>query len=138
MALVVDTGPLYGAYDRDDRDHERCRALLNATHEELIVPAPVVVEFDWLCSEQRALQAPLILLDDILAGAYTVMPLTATDYARVREILAQYADGDVGIVDAAVLAIVERLNEPKLATLDGRHFRMLRPRHVPYLELVPG
>jgi hypothetical protein len=36
-----------------------------------------------------------------------------------------------------VLAIVERLNEPKLATLDHRHFRMLRPRHVDSLILLP-
>jgi hypothetical protein len=32
---------------------------------------------------------------------------------------------------------VERLNEPKLATLDHRHFRALRPRHVDALRLLP-
>jgi hypothetical protein len=40
-------------------------------------------------------------------------------------------------VDAAVMAIVERLNEPKLATLDHRHFAMIRPRHVDALQLLP-
>ena len=44
---------------------------------------------------------------------------------------------DIGFVDAAVLAIAERLNEPKLATLDHRHFAMLRPRHVEALSLLP-
>lgn len=39
--------------------------------------------------------------------------------------------------DDAVLAIVERLNEPKLATLDRRHFGLLRPRHVDALLLLP-
>jgi hypothetical protein len=33
---------------------------------------------------------------------------------------------------------VERLNEPKVATLDHRHFSTLRPRHVDALRLVPG
>jgi hypothetical protein len=33
---------------------------------------------------------------------------------------------------------VERLAEPKLATLDERHFRVLRPRHVDALRLVPA
>jgi len=42
------------------------------------------------------------------------------------------------LVDAAVLAIVERLGEPKLATLDRRHFGMLRPRHVESLILLPA
>lgn len=40
-------------------------------------------------------------------------------------------------VDAAVFAIVERMNEPKVATLDHRHFDLLRPRHVDALTLLP-
>jgi hypothetical protein len=79
----------------------------------------------------------LALLDDILAGAYHVEELQAEDYRRIRELCDRYADADVGFVDAAVLAIVERLNEPKLATLDQRHFRVLRPRHMDALRLLP-
>jgi hypothetical protein len=41
-------------------------------------------------------------------------------------------------VDAAVVALVERLNEPKLATLDQRHVGLLRPRHVNVLRLLPA
>jgi hypothetical protein len=110
---------------------------LEATSEELVLPLPVVVEFDWICGSKGFPEIALVLLDDILAGAYTVMTLTSQDYARCRAVMARYADADIGIVDAAVLAIVERLNEPKLATLDGRHFRFLRPRHVTALELLP-
>jgi hypothetical protein len=66
-----------------------------------------------------------------------VEALLVTDYARIRQILRRYADAIIGFVDAAVLAIVERLNEPKLATLDHRHFGMLRPRHVEALQLLP-
>ena len=68
---------------------------------------------------------------------WTALTLTTHDYARVRELCDRYADADIGFVDAAVLAIVERLNEPKLATLDHRHFGMLRPRHVDALRLLP-
>jgi hypothetical protein len=77
------------------------------------------------------------LLDDIIAGAYSVEDLQPEDYRRTREICDRYADADVGLVDAAVLAVVERLDEPKLATLDHRHFRLLRPRHVDTLRLLP-
>lgn len=78
------------------------------------------------------------LLDDVLAGVYLVERLLEADYRRVRDLCAQYADADIGFVDAAVLTIVERLNEPKLATLDRRHFAMLRPRHVDALILLPA
>ena len=66
-----------------------------------------------------------------------VEDLTTSDYERIRTICDRYADADIGFVDAAVLAIVERLDEPKLATLDHRHFGLLRPRHRESLELLP-
>jgi uncharacterized protein len=59
------------------------------------------------------------------------------DYARARQFCDRYADADIGFVDAAVAAITERLGEPKLATLDRRHFGLLRPRHVDALQLLP-
>ncbi|MBK9612864.1 hypothetical protein [Candidatus Amarobacter glycogenicus] len=59
------------------------------------------------------------------------------DYRRVREVCDRYADSDIGFVDAAVIAVVERLNEPKVATLDRRHFGTVRPRHVDALVLLP-
>jgi predicted nucleic acid-binding protein len=60
------------------------------------------------------------------------------DYARVGELLQSYADLQLGFVDAAVLAVTERLREPKLATLNHRHFTVVRPRHVKALELLPA
>ena len=50
---------------------------------------------------------------------------------------AQDRDLTLGVVDASVLALAERLNEPKLATLDQRHFGVVRPLHVASLELCP-
>lgn len=137
MALVLDTGPLYATLDRDDAAHRLCRSLIHDTRERLVIPAPVLVEVDyWI--HQRLYPAVLLgLLDDIDAGAYQIEELDIADYRRVRELCDQYADSDIGFVDAAVLAIVERLREPKLATLDRRHFGMLRPRHVNTLQLVP-
>ena len=137
MALIVDTGPLFAAYDRSDNHYVRCRNLLQKTDEELLIPAPVIAEFDWMCGRRNVSKGPLILLSDILAGAYTVVNLTVEDHARCRELLERYADADIGYVDAAVLTITERLKEPKLATLDQKHFRMLRPSHVESLHLLP-
>ncbi len=79
----------------------------------------------------------MALLDDVYSGAYQVLDLVLDDYRRVREVCDQYADADVGFVDASVLAVTERLGEPRLATLDRRHFGMLRPRHVRALQLLP-
>lgn len=123
MALILDTGPLYASLDRDDA--------------ELLVPAPVLVEVDYWIHARLHPGVLVALLEDIIVGAYRVEELRPEDYERVRQVCDQYADADVGFVDAAVLAVVERLNEPKLATLDRRRFGLLRPRHVDALRLLP-
>ena len=138
MALILDTGPLYASLDRSDQDHAACRALIEAADEPLVIPAPVLVEVDYWIGQRLTPGALVALLADIEVGAYRVVDLVRADYTRVRELCDRYADADVGFVDAAVLAIVERLGEPKLATLDRRHFRLLRPRHCHALELVPA
>lgn len=136
--LVIDTGPLVAALDRDDRHHERCLRLLSSTAEWRVVPAPVLPEVDYLCRSRAGEESFRLLLGDIRDGAVLVENLLRDDYERIAEILQAYADLRVGFVDAAVLAIVERLDEPKLATLDQRHFAAMRPRHVEALELLPA
>ena len=138
MALILDTGPLYASLDRADRDHARCRELIEGCGEALVIPAPVLPEVDYLSSERMGPGPMIALLRDVERGAYTVADLVAEDYGRVREVMDRYADVDVGFVDAAVLALAERLREPKIATLDHRHFSVLRPRHADVLELLPG
>jgi uncharacterized protein len=138
VALICDTGPLYAAMDRRDTDHDRCAALLAEADGPLVVPAPVVVELDWLAHARLGPEPFRTFLSDVEEGAVAIVDLERADYARAHELLGRYADLDLGFVDAAVLAVVERLNEPKLATLDHRHFRALRPRHVSSLDLLPA
>jgi hypothetical protein len=138
VALILDTGPLYASLDRTDQDHRRCRALIEQAEEALVIPAPVLVEVDYWVARRLGAGTFVALIDDIRSGAYVVEDVLAPDYTRIRTICDRYAASDVGFVDAAVLAIVERLDEPKLATLDHRHFGLLRPRHRDALELLPG
>ena len=98
----------------------------------------MLVEFDHFASRQRDRQSVEVLIENIERGAYEVEDLLASDYRRISQLLTRYSDLRVGFVDAAVLAIVERLREPKLATLDHRHFAVMRPRHVDALELLPA
>jgi len=138
LALVLDTGPLVAGFDPSDPRHLECTQLIASARERRLIPAPVLVETDHLTRAHIGPDAFPALLSDIRRGSYEVVELLAADYDRVREILETYRDLNVGFVDAAVLAIVERLGEPKLATLDHRHFAAMRPRHVDALELLPA
>lgn len=138
MALIFDTGPLVAIADRDDVSHAPCRRVMDESGELIVIPSPVLPEFDYLTARSMGAGPMVSMLRDIESGAVLVEALIAEDYPRVRELIDRYADLDVGFVDAAVLAIVERLGEPKLATLDHRHFAVMRPRHVEALELLPA
>jgi predicted nucleic acid-binding protein len=137
LALILDTGPLFAAMDRSDADHERCAALVESANEPIVIPAPVIVEIDWLSGQRLLPDAFLSLLEDIRDKRLAVEDLRIDDYERVRELVDRYRELRLGFVDAAVLSIVERLREAKLATLDHPHFAVVRPRHVPTLRLLP-
>ena len=109
MALILDTGPLYASLDRSDADHRACRSLIESADEPLVIPAPVLVEVDYWIHQRLHPGVLVALLADIESGAYVVAELVGLDYVRVRDLCDRYADADIGFVDAAVLAIVERL-----------------------------
>jgi hypothetical protein len=137
VALVIDSGPLFALLNRRDKHHVASTQLIRDARESLVVPSPVLVEVDYWAGQVLGNQARLALLADIRGGNFHIEDLLPEDYDRVHEIIERYADADIGFVDAAVLAIVERLGESKLATLDRRHFGLLRPRHVGALTLLP-
>lgn len=65
------------------------------------------------------------------------MELTAADYRRSAELVLTYQDLPLGTTDATVIALCERLGLSEVATLDHRHFTVVRPRHVKTLTLLP-
>ncbi len=137
MALVLDTGPLLAALDAADPDHVRCAALISEAGEDLVVPVLVLAELDYWCARRLPPIGWRTFLEDVLAGVYRVESPTGQDLERCAVLQTSYADMGIGIVDASVIALAERLREPKLATLDHRHFRVVRPAHVEALELLP-
>lgn len=136
-ALICDTGPIFAALDAADPDHRACARLLRETRADLVVPALVLSEVDYWCHERLTGDAWLAFLDDVIAGVYRVEPPIAEDLERCRELQAQYGDLNLGVVDASVIALAERLGEKSVATLDRRHFGVVRPRHVKALKLLP-
>lgn len=66
-----------------------------------------------------------------------IQPLIAEDMTRMTEIMRQYTDAELDYTDTAIMALSERLNIRQVCTFDHRDFRIFRPKHCPYLELLP-
>jgi predicted nucleic acid-binding protein len=71
-------------------------------------------------------------------GSFELAPLQPGDMPRIAELVEQYSDFPLGTVDASVVATAERLHAATIATIDHRHFSVVRPRHLPAFTLVPA
>jgi uncharacterized protein len=136
--LVVDAGPLVAAAVADDRNHERCVDLLSRAAPPLVVPALVVTEVAYFLGDRLGPSAERAFAGSVRGGELVVEPVEPSDWARIVELLEVYDDLSLGIVDASVVAACERLGVERLATLDRRHFGVVRPRHRDALTLVPA
>jgi hypothetical protein len=56
----------------------------------------------------------------------------------MAELVEAYFDLPLGIVDAAVITIAERLRLTEIATLDQRHFAVVRPSRTQAFIILPG
>jgi predicted nucleic acid-binding protein len=136
--LIVDTGPLVATADRADKDHAACRALLEGEAGPLVTTAMVIAEAAYLIDRQLGPTAEAGLYTAITAGQLEVADLTGEDWARIGELVTGYADLRLGGTDASVIAVAERYGATRIATLNHRHFHVVRPRHATAFTLLPG
>jgi predicted nucleic acid-binding protein len=137
VALVLDTGILYAALDSSDPDHKRCARLLEQTDEDLVVPAPVLVELDYWVRKFSSVASWLAFVEAAVAGGFRVYCLDENELLEAARLQARYPDVRLGLVDAAVFVTCQTLNETKVATLDRRHFSILRTADGRSLGILP-
>lgn len=135
--LIVDTGVLLAAADVNDPDHATCAALLLGEPGDLVTTALVIAETAYLIGRQLGASAEAAFFVSVAERSVVVDELTADDLRRVAALVANYVDLPLGGTDASVIALAERHNATAIATLDRRHFSVVRPSHVAAFEIVP-
>ncbi|MEU4544881.1 type II toxin-antitoxin system VapC family toxin [Nonomuraea dietziae] len=136
--LLCDTGVLLAAGNVKDEHHHACLKLLRQAGGPLLVPSPVMGEVGYLLESRVGPQAEVTFLKSFGGNGFHVAELEDEDLPRMAELVERYIDLPLGLVDAAVIAIAERLGLGEVATVDQRHFRVVRPRHVKAFMLLPG
>jgi len=137
MAIIVDTGVLLAAADTDDTDRDRCSKLLRDHRGDLHVPAPVIPETAWQIERNLGPRSEAAFLRLITSQHLRVIDLTLTDWERCIDLIDTYADLGLGLVDASVIAVAERLGVTTIATLNHRDFTVVRPAHCDAFHLIP-
>lgn len=135
--LLCDTGVLLAAGNVKDRYHAACLAVLRAAEGPLLVPSPVLGEIGYLLQSRVGPHAEVTFLKSFGGNGFHVAEVEEGDLPRIAELVEKYVNLPIGIVDAAVMAIAERLNLTEVATVDRKHFSIIRPRHVHAFRLLP-
>ena len=136
--IVVDTGVIFGAADVDDPRHQECAGLLDSLGSTpLGITVPVIVESSWLIESRLGPAAEASFLRSLARGEIERLDMTDADWSRVGELVEGYVDLRLGLVDASIVAVAERLGVTQIATLDHRHFTVVRPSHISGFELLP-
>ena len=135
MPLLLDTGAIYALADADDLWHQPVREFLSARHEILLTPCTVLPEAAYLIRTRLGSYAERQFAESLAAGEVVTEHLTRSDFGRLAQLVAQY--DFLGLVDASLVAVAERLKVRALVTTDRRDFRRVRPKHVLAFDLLP-
>jgi uncharacterized protein len=133
----VDAGPLFAYLDADDAYHSASVAFLQHHPGPLAVPVLVVAEVAYLAGTRLGSDVETRFLGDLANGNFVAVQVDNSDWLRIADLVHRYRDLPLGTVDASVVAAAERLNVRAVATLDRRHYSVVRPRHVAAFELLP-
>ena len=97
----------------------------------------MVTEVAYLIASRLGTEPEVRFLGDLASGAFSVEPVHPADWLRIAELVSQYRSLPLGTVDASLIAAAERLGITTLATVDRRHFDVVRPRHAPAFSILP-
>jgi uncharacterized protein len=122
-SIVVDAGPLIALFDRDDRHHHRAVEFIRNCRSGLVTNLPVLTEATFL------LRFSVCAQRDLLAWAHSSLEIdqnTSSDLPKIIALLDKYSDLPVDFADVSIVALAERLNVSRVASVD-QDFAIYRP-----------
>jgi hypothetical protein len=131
---LCDTGPLVAIIDSNDTAHAQCRAEFGRFPGTLVTTWPILSESFYLLRKQHLRE---LLWQFVLGGGMEIANPNSGELARIRSLMAQYADLPMDFADATLVVLGERLNVKRIFTIDRRDFRVYRPRHTSVFEIFP-
>lgn len=137
MTALIDTGFMYATIDKADKHHRRVVNFLSDFRDDLILPITVLVELTYLLQARLGHVVMRSFIGELEQSPIRFEPIKKSDLPRIHQLLNQYADMELDFTDASVAAMAEKLNIQKILTVDQRDFRVIRPLHCDYFEILP-
>ncbi len=124
--MIVDTSALLAYFDSGETEHGAVVAAIEAGGEPLVVSPFVVAELDYLVLTRHGSDAQRAVLAELAGGAWELAEIDRHRLARAARIVEAYCDVPIGVTDAANIVLAQAYKTREIATLDRRHFTILR------------
>jgi predicted nucleic acid-binding protein len=138
VTLILDATPLVALADAKEPQLEALLRIRDEEEGQLVLPAPVAAEVDYLLGVRFGEAARRAFLSDLAARRYDVACLEADDYRAVSELDIRYSDLGLGLADCSIMVLAERYETRCLLSFDERHFRAVAPLQGGSFELLPA
>ena len=136
--IILDASGLLAAIDAKQAGHQAAAAALRAAAPPRVLSPFVLAELDYMLMTRVSAMAAMRLLDAVANGVYRLEAFDVGDLERAIEILKQFENLDLGLADASVVVLAERLGTHDILTLDERHFRPLRDGSGRPFRILPA
>lgn len=135
--MIVDTSALLAFFDTDEPDHQELSAIISQASEPLVISPYVVAEVDYLIGTRLGVKAEAVALRELAAGAWDLATIDIADLTKIVSVIEKYDDQAIGVADASNVVLAERYQTSTIATLDRRHFEVLRPMSGGHFTILP-
>jgi predicted nucleic acid-binding protein len=137
MTCIVDSGFLYALINSREDRHRDVSEVIELLEEPMVFPISALTEVCYMIGRDLGPAELAAFVQNLANGDLILEGLTRDDLRRIAAVLAKYADARVDFVDAAIVALAERLKVTRILTLDRRHFELFRPQHCAAFEILP-
>ena len=120
-SIVVDAGPLIALFDRNDRHHRRAIEFVRTCRSRLVTNLPVITVAAFMLRFSVEAQRDLLMW----AHQAVVIDGATTDLPRIAALLEKYRDMPADFAGVSLVALAERLNLRRVASID-RDFAVYR------------
>ena len=131
--IVADTGAVLALLDRKDRHHAALRAVFAQAPGRWLLPWAILPEVDYLAATRLGARVQDAFFKDVAESRYQVESITSDDLVVAERLHVRYHRLALGLVDACVMAVAQRLRAEAIATLDLEHFAAVRLKGDPRL-----
>lgn len=137
MGVLIDTSAFLHFFDGDGELHGAITDLIEAERDALVTSPFVLAELDYLITRRFSAHQARRAMQELAGGAYHLATFSWEEIQRSLRLIDRYADRKLGLTDASLLELADRLQISTVFTLDRRDFEGLVRTDGTPLTILP-